>query len=56
MWDIWANSLLPKALISCPKSIKSPNLVALSMCVRVSEGESRNAKVESQPANYRKTK
>ena len=27
MWKIWANSLLPKALKSCPKSNKSPNLV-----------------------------
>ena len=30
MWKIWANLLLPKALKSCPKSNKSPNLVTLS--------------------------
>ena len=29
MWEIWANKLLPKALKSCPKSNKSPNLVTL---------------------------
>ena len=29
MWDIWANQLLPKALKSCSKSNKSPNLVTL---------------------------
>ena len=29
MWKIRANKLLPKALKSCPKSNKSPNLVAL---------------------------
>ena len=29
MWDIWANKLLPKALKSCPKCEKSPNLVTL---------------------------
>ena len=29
MWDIWANYLLPKALKSCPKCKKSPNLVTL---------------------------
>ena len=29
MWEIWANLLLPKALKSCPKSKKSPNLVTL---------------------------
>ena len=29
MGEIGANSLLPKALKSCPKSIKSPNLVTL---------------------------
>ena len=29
MWEIWANLLLPKALKSCPKSNKSPNLVTL---------------------------
>ena len=28
--DIWANQLLPKALKSCPKSKKLPNLVTLS--------------------------
>ena len=27
--EIWANKLLPKALKSCPKSNKSPNLVTL---------------------------
>ena len=30
MWMIWTNKLLPKALKSCPKSNKSPNLVTLS--------------------------
>ena len=30
MWEIWANLLLPKALKSCPKCKKSPNLVTLS--------------------------
>ena len=29
MQEIWTNSLLPKALKSCPKSNKSPNLVTL---------------------------
>ena len=29
MCEIWANLLLPKALKSCPKSKKSPNLVTL---------------------------
>ena len=29
MWKIWANSLWPKALKSCPKSYKLPNLVTL---------------------------
>ena len=29
MWEIWANKLLPKAIKSCPKSIKSPNMVQL---------------------------
>ena len=29
MWEIWANYLLPKALKSCQKSNKSPNLVTL---------------------------
>ena len=29
--EVWANYLLPKALQSCPKSIKSPNLVTLSV-------------------------
>ena len=29
MWEIWANLLLPKALKSCPKSKKSPDLVTL---------------------------
>ena len=29
MWEIWANSLLPNALKTCPKSNKSPNLVTL---------------------------
>ena len=29
MWEIWANKLLPKALKSCTKSNKSPNLVTL---------------------------
>ena len=30
MWEIWANLLMPQALKSCPKSIKSPNLVTLA--------------------------
>ena len=29
MRKIWANQLLPKALKSCPKSNKSPNLITL---------------------------
>ena len=29
MWEIWPNKLLPKALKSCPKSNKSPDLVTL---------------------------
>ena len=29
MWEIWANKLLPKALKSCLKLKKSPNLVTL---------------------------
>ena len=29
MWEIWANKFLPKALRSCPKSNKSPNLATL---------------------------
>ena len=29
MWEIWANYLLPKALKTCPKSNKLPNLVTL---------------------------
>ena len=29
MWENWTNKLLPKALKSCPKSNKSPNLVTL---------------------------
>ena len=29
MWEIWTNQFLPKALKSCPKSNKSPNLVTL---------------------------
>ena len=29
MWEIWANLFLPKALKSCPKSNKSPDLVTL---------------------------
>ena len=31
MWEIWTNELLPKALKSCPKCKKSPNLVTLNM-------------------------
>ena len=31
MSEIWTNLLLPKALKSCPKSNKSPNLVTLDM-------------------------
>ena len=33
MWEIWANQLLPKALKTCPKSNKSPNLVTLLNCL-----------------------
>ena len=33
MWKIGANLLLPKALKSCPKSKKSPNLVTLAFAV-----------------------
>ena len=29
MWETWANQMSPKALKSCPKSNKSPNLVTL---------------------------
>ena len=32
MKEIWGNKLLPKALKSCPKSTKSPNLVTLLQC------------------------
>ena len=28
-WEIWAKSFLPKALKTCQKSNKSPNLVTL---------------------------
>ena len=31
MWEIWTNKLLLKALKSCPKSNKSPNLVTLNV-------------------------
>ena len=31
MWAIWTNQLLPKALKSCPKSNKAPNLVTLTL-------------------------
>ena len=31
MWEICANQLLPKALESCPKSYKSPNLVTVEV-------------------------
>ena len=31
MWEIWAKYLLPKALKSCPKFNKSPNLVTLAV-------------------------
>ena len=40
MWEIWANLLLPKALKSCPKSKKSPNLITLlSFFIRLDEPE-----------------
>ena len=29
MWEIWASQFLPKALKSCPKSNKLPNLVTM---------------------------
>ena len=29
MWEFWANLWFPKALKSCPKSNKLPNLVTL---------------------------
>ena len=31
MWEIGANYMLPKALKTCPKSNKSPNLVTLML-------------------------
>ena len=31
MWEIWTNELSPKALKSCPKSNKLPNLVTLEI-------------------------
>ena len=40
MWEIWANLLLPKALKSCTKSNKSPNLVTLLECPSLSQQES----------------
>ena len=36
MWEIWANLLLPKALKSCTKYKKSPNLVTLPVrCIKI---------------------
>ena len=29
MWEIWANEVLPKALKTCPKFNKSPDLVTM---------------------------
>ena len=31
MWEIWENLLLPKALNTCPKCKKSPNLITLRL-------------------------
>ena len=40
MWKIWANLLLPKALKTCQKSNKSPNLVTLlGISMRKSTGK-----------------
>ena len=39
MWEIWEILLLPKALKSCPKSNKSPNLVALFQSIITSGNE-----------------
>ena len=46
MWEIWANSLLPQALKSCPKSNKSPNLVTLFVNKNVFKS-SRNGVAET---------
>ena len=35
MWKIWTNKLLPKALKSCPKSNKSPDLVTLTTTILI---------------------
>ena len=35
MWDIWASLLLPKAVNSCLKYNKSPNLVTLASRTRI---------------------
>ena len=45
MWAIWANKLLPKALKSCPKSYKSPNLVTLGSQA-MEEGQTQQQKSE----------
>ena len=34
MWDIWPHKLLSKALKSCPKSNKLPNLVTLGPTIK----------------------
>ena len=34
MGEIWANQLLPKALKTCPKSNKSPNMVTLILSLK----------------------
>ena len=39
MWEIWANSLLQKALKSCPKCKKSPTLVTLIVNIRQHHGQ-----------------
>ena len=56
MLEIWANLLLPKALKSCPKSNKSPNLAALereSVCER--EGKSVRERMRQKESPYRKS-
>ena len=48
MREIWTNELLPKALKSCPKSNKSPNLVTLLMFRQCSTQQNEeNAKKRS---------
>ena len=53
MWEIWANKLLPKALKSCTKSKKLPNLATL-VKIRQS-GPSCICKHISNKINHAKT-